>query len=330
MSPRWPELTVAASEFAVRSRMNDTGEPLPDNPAAPESASGDPSAPSELTRPLLLDASDPESAATAAVPVAPIDPWAHRRGEPRLFAFLWTIYLLVAVGGSLLWLSRSTVISTSTYGPAARIMLLVVAAGSAVLWPMVRLSQASPRGSGVRAAMADVVVVLFPMQIMLWPLVMLAQWPAGIVAALALMSTLWVLLTGGVIALGTSGPCVRSPHERGLGERAAWMVVCIVLVAAAPTFALARRAAAGPDDPIPKWLAMLSPFTAVPALTGQGFSGPQRPVSPEQWRALALIAAPVAILWSLAALRHRASRGRRVRDEWEGDQGGSVTASGLD
>lgn len=260
---------------------------------------------------------------------APADPWAHRRGEPRVFAFLWTIYLLVAVGGSLLWLSRLTVVSTSTYGPAARIMLLVVAAGATILWPMVRLSQASPRGSPVRAALADVVVVLFPMQMILWPLVMLAQWPLGIVGALALMCTLWVLLSGGIVALATSGSTVRAPHDRGLGSRAVWMAVCISLVSAAPTIALARRAISGPDARLPEWVPMLSPFTAVPALTGQGFSGPQRPVSPEQWRGLIATAVPTAAAWSLALIRRRANRDRGVGESAEG-QGGLHAASGLD
>lgn len=262
-------------------------------------------------------------------PLPPADPWAHRRGEPRVFAFLWTLYLLVAVGGSLLWLSRLTIISTSTYGPAARIMLLVVAAGATVLWPMVRLSQASPRGSPVRAALADIFVILFPMQMILWPLVMLAQWPLGIVGALALMCTLWVLLTGGLIALATSGPVVRAPHDRGLGARALWMAACIALVGAAPMLAFTRHAISGPDARLPEWVPMLSPFTAVPALTGQGFSGPQKPVSAEQWRGLAAMAVPAAAAWGLAIIRRRANRDSRNRESAH-VPGGLPAASGLD
>jgi hypothetical protein len=194
---------------------------------------------------------------------------------------------------------------------------------------MVRLSQASPRGSAVRAAMADVVVVLFPMQMILWPLVMLAQWPLGIVGALALMCTLWVLLVGGVIAIGTSGAEARTPHDRGLLARAVWMAICIAMVSAAPSLALARRAAAGPDVRIPDWVPMLSPFTAVPALTGQGFSGPQRPVSQEQWIGLASVAVPAAAAWLIAELRRRSNRSRTIGERDE-QQGGLPTLSGLD
>ena len=308
--------------------MNEPGAPVPEDSRQDRdfAATGDELRETSATAAIVIDiATQPSSTAAPPKP----DPWAHRRGEPRLFAFLWTIYLLVAVGGSLLWLSRSTVISTSTYGPAARIMLLVVAAGATVLWPMVRLSQASPRGSGVRAALADVVVVLFPMQMILWPLVMLAQWPLGIVGALALMSTLWVLLTGGIIAIGTSGPSARQPQDRGLAERAGWMTLCIVLVSAAPTVALARRAVSGPDSQLPAWVPMLSPFTAVPALTGQGFSGPQRPVSTEQWRALTTVALPAAAAWGLAVVRRRANRGRGLGESGRG-MGGLSTVSGLD
>lgn len=303
-----------------------------------EPAAPDPGEPSALAgRDALSDAIDSDLedpfTASAARPLRSRhehDPWAHRRGEPRLFAFLWTIYLLIAVGGSLLWLSRSTVISTSTYGPAARIMLLVVAAGATVLWPMVRLSQASPRGSAVRAALADVVVVLFPMQMILWPLVMLAQWPLGIVGALALMCTLWVLLTGGLIAIGTSGGrAARAPSSRDLFVRAIWMAVCITIVSAAPTAALARRALSGPEAQVAAWVPMLSPFTAVPALTGQGFSGPQHPVSSTQWQGLSAIALPAAIAWALAILRRRARPGGPNRETGPGG-GGVEPLSGLD
>ncbi len=274
--------------------------------------------------PPLLASTPPPPPAQRMVRVRPADPWAHRRGEPRLFAFLWTVYLLIAVGGSLIWLSRSTVISTSTYGPAARIMLIVVAAGATLLWPMVRLSQASPRGSGLRAALADVVVVLFPMQMILWPLVMLAQWPFGIVAALAAMTTLWVLLIGGIIALALAGPIVRNPTDRGVGERAFWMFICIVLVAAAPSFVLLRRASSQTLPDPPEWVPMLSPFTAIPALTGNGFSGPQRPVSTPQLRGIMAIAVPTAAIWALAVVRRRTVRPAPA------PRGGVALESGLD
>lgn len=305
--------------------MHGTGEPTHDPPR--DAGSGENPAPGgdPAPAPIVIELSgrEPRTANVRA------DPWAHRRGEPRVFAFLWTIYLLVAVGGSLLWLSRSTVVSTSTYGPAARIMLLVVAAGATVLWPMVRLSQASPRGSGVRAALADVVVVLFPMQMIVWPLVMLAQWPLGIVGALSLLTALWVLLIGGIIAIGTSGRAAEEPHDRGLGERAAWMAVCILLVAAVPTLALMRRAVSGPEAALPEWVPMLSPFTAVPALTGQGFSGPQHPVSEAQWLAVSSIVAVAMLAWLFALIRQRANRGRGP-GESASDGGGLAAASGLD
>ncbi len=307
--------------------MTDPGQTQPGESPAPPPASARPAAPAESPPPPIVIEIAVEPRPRRPRPSD--DPWSHRRGEPRLFAFLWTIYLLVAVGGSLLWLSQSTVISTSTYGPAARIMLLVVAAGATVLWPMVRLSQSSPRGSSLRAALADIIVVLFPMQMILWPLVMLAQWPLGIVGALAIMCTLWVVLIGGIIALATSGPAVRASFDHGVGERAVWMALCVVLVAAAPSAALARRAVSGPDAGLPEWVPMLSPFTAVPALTGQGFSGPQRPLRAEQWRGLVFVAVPAVAAWGLAFLRAGANR-RPSRDESGPGRGGLASVSGLD
>ncbi|MBX3406368.1 MAG: hypothetical protein KF869_06360 [Phycisphaeraceae bacterium] len=228
------------------------------------------------------------------------DPWEHRRGEPRVFAFFWTLYVLVAVAGSVLWLAQSSAVSSSTYGPAARVMLVVVMTGAVVLWPMVRLSQSAPRAAPVRAVAADVVVVLFPLQMVVWPLIMLAQWPLNIVAALSVLTAAWVILIGGVQALALAVEQWRGASP-GNWSRALWMLACLALAGGAPLLGLARRAVHGPDAADPASWSVLSPFTAIGALTGRGFSGPQGPAGAAQWAGIVAVVGVAAVLWLLAA-----------------------------
>src|SRR5947207_1904454 len=70
------------------------------------------------------------------------DPWAHRRGEPRIFAFLWTLFLFAATGFTFMAAVSMGGTSADVMRPATRALLAVTAAGVVLIWPMVRLSQA--------------------------------------------------------------------------------------------------------------------------------------------------------------------------------------------
>jgi hypothetical protein len=254
----------------------------------------------QLPPPLFTEPPPP----SAAPPPAQIDPWAHRRGEPRLFAFLWSVYVLVAVAGSILWLARLPVITPSSYSPAARTLLVVLAMGMTVLWPMVRLSQAPPEGDSIGAALADLLVIQLPVQMVVWPMSFLANWPTRTVAAVSLLFVAWGVLTGGVLALAFAGGRPRPlPGRRaGPGEwsRAAWMGVCLLAVGAAPIAAMAARAAAASA---PSWLAAASPFTAIYSISGSGWTGPTAPVRQPQWITVWGTAAVGAVLWIGSAVR---------------------------
>lgn len=242
-------------------------------------------------------------------PSRPADPWAHRRGEPRLFALGWTIYVLIAVVGSILWVARFASVSAGSYGPAARIMLVVVALGATVLWPMVRLSQISPRGSAVGHVLADVFVILMPVQFVLWPLVVLANWPLAIVAGVAAMIAAWVVLAGGLLSLALSGPPVVESRDPRLMARTWWMAAIVGLVGLGPlcTLALIFARTSGPA-----WLPMISPLTGIPALTGIGISGPQAPISVGQWESIGAVAAAGLVLWVIAGVRSAVGRTHRA------------------
>ena len=241
----------------------------------------------------------PSLAADPFAPVRPIDPWAHRRGEPRVFAFLWTVYVLLAVGGSILWVARFAAVSGGGFSsPAARIMLVVVAIGATVLWPMVRLSQASPRAGALGHVLADTIIVLVPIQLVLWPLVALAGWPLGVVGAVAADLTAWVALSGGVLGIALCGRRATNPSDAELASRSIWMLALLVLVGWGPLAMLGLRSArAG----WPAWLPISSPLTGISSLTGTAVSGPQIPVTSVEYRMILATGGVAAGAWLLAS-----------------------------
>lgn len=242
-----------------------------------------------------------------STPIA-VDPWAHRRGEPRVFAFFWTFYVLLAVAGSLTWVARYTAITASAYGPAARIMLVVVAVGMLVLWPMTRFSQASPESHPVLAGIADFFVVQAPVQIIIWPLIVLANWPSDIVIGLAAMFATWGVLVGGLVSLALAGRDVNRARDAHLYSRAGWMIAALALGFGAVAI---QAALAAVGIAVPPWVLMSSPVTAIPALTGRGLSGPSAPVSQAQWQTIIGTLSLAVLFWSASIARYGlASRGR--------------------
>jgi hypothetical protein len=234
-----------------------------------------------------------------AHPAPNFDPWAHRRGEPRLFAFLWTLYLFVTVLGSLLWLTRSGVLAASAYGPAARVMLIVIAAGAAILWPMVRLSQLAPPRHPISAAFGDFIVIVLPVQVVVWPLAFLANWPITVVGVLAAMLFVWPLVTGGLIALAFTLAQRRALPILSAPARIIWMGLCIAAVCAAPLAVVLTGV--GEQVNLSSWAWKLSPFTLVFVLTGTGLRGPHAPIGLSDWLALAPVAGAAALLWFVAS-----------------------------
>lgn len=204
------------------------------------------------------------------------DPWAHRKGEPRLFALGWTVFLMVA--------ATLTVMSSRIVSPAVprhafgvRAMLVMAALGVCVLWPMTRLCQAPPKRP-VRATVADIVVLLVPLQALVWPLPLLANWGFDVAAGFALMYTSWALVIGVAVLGGT--------WTRSVGDRVVWMGACVVLTCAAPVARLLLPAGATPEA----W-GLASPLSGVFALTAapSGFTPTMDGV---EW---AMVVAPLGV-----------------------------------
>jgi hypothetical protein len=254
-----------------------------------------------------------ETALALGAPRAP-DRYAARRAEPRLFAFLWTVYLLVAVLGAVLWLARTPIAGPSAFSPAARTMLTVIAAGVVILWPMTRLSQVPPARPVVRAVALDLFIMLGPAQMVIWPLIFLADWPVKVVAAVAAQLAAWGAVVGAVLAVALVG---RS-HARGAARSSwrpgiAWMLVVVLLTVVLP---LGVRALAGTSPRTPEWAGALSPFDFGGSMLGQGFSGPTASPGRWRWAGIAALGAGAGAVWIVAAANeatgNRTSRTRFV------------------
>jgi hypothetical protein len=151
---------------------------------------------------------------TVLVPKRP-DKWAHRRGEPRVYAFFWTLYLLGATLMGFMALGFVGGITAEVYRPIARGIIITVMVGAVILWPMTRLSQAMPTRGGARAVRADMIVMLVPLQAVVWPQAILpAGWTPLSIGALAAMSAAWTILVGGLLAIALGGPRLDHPERR--------------------------------------------------------------------------------------------------------------------
>lgn len=252
-----------------------------------------------------------ESAVTFGDPRAP-DPFAYRRAEPRLFAFFWTVYLLVAVLGAVVWLARAPISGPSAFSPAARTMLVVIAAGVVILWPMTRLSQLAPPRPVVRAMALDLFVILGPAQLVIWPLVFLADWNVKVVAAVAAQLGGWGAIVGGIATVALvrrsqTGTLRAGPWKPGL----LWMSVIVFVAVVIPI--VIRFLFTGGHTP--EWVGALSPFDFGGSMLGQGLSGPTTAPRPARWAAIAALWAIAGCIWLIAA-RNEATGNRTERSRF--------------
>ena len=209
--------------------------------------------------------------------------WSHRRGEPRVLALLWMIYLMGATVVMFASMTQAHTISYSIARPAAKTMLVIVTIGFSVLWPMIRLSQQHPKSGHVWFALRDVIVLFLPLQAILWPLAtrVLSQWPLSVVLALDLLCLCWLLLLAGVLSMGMrSIAYTDTPLNRSI-----WMGVVLIMVLAAPVAALLGPVGVpiGVDAPRVGWV--LSPISGVvELLRDREALGISAKVFPEQIR----------------------------------------------
>jgi transcription elongation factor GreA len=239
------------------------------------------------------------------------DRWAHRRAEPRTLAFLWALYILTAgvlTIGVLLVRGPWALLDESVYQYAARTMLICVAIGLAVLWPMVRLSQTVPLRERPSAAIfKDMLVLLPPTQAVVWAQAAArAGWAIDLIGAMAL--SLWAgpMLAGAVLAIALRPRKVDYPegvHDSGTvfvgaigpsGFARTAVMTGFVLVAMLPLLALRFG---------PSWATMLSPVSAVLDLSRPRDVGPGVPsVIEGRWPVLLVQLGVASVAWIVLAI----------------------------
>lgn len=218
------------------------------------------------------------------------DPWAHRKGEPRIFALLWSVYLMFSALGTIFAVRSLSVPTSQQYSFGAAALLTMVTIGCTLLWPAVRLSQSAPRLPG-QAVIGDLIVVLVPVQVIIWPLPVLTHWPWEIAAGLSVMMTSWTLFV--------AVPLWRALRQNDAVERAITMLLIVAIVAlGAGVLGLLRLRGVGGS--LPAWLWLSSPVTGVWELVSAP-SGLKPRMSQEEW---SIVALPVvgALVWSMIAL----------------------------
>lgn len=235
------------------------------------------------------------------------DRWAHRRAEPRTLAFLWAMYILMAgllTIGVLLFRGPWALLDKEVYQYAARTMLLCVALGLCVLWPMVRLSQSVPlreRASG--ALFKDMLVLLPPTQAVVWAQAAArAGWAIDLIAAMALSLVAYPMIAGAAMALvlrprhshdvydaGTPFAGARGPG----GMTRTLAMVGFASAALLPLVALRL----GPD-----WARVLSPVSAMLDLAHPREVGPgSSSVDAGRWIVLLAQSGLAVLAWMLLA-----------------------------
>lgn len=214
------------------------------------------------------------------------DPWAHRKGEPRVLVLLWAMYLMGAALMTIFAVRSLGAPAAGRYEYGCRAMVILVVCGLGVLWPMVRLSQVPP-AHPVRAMLVDLCAMLAPVQAVVWPMPLLTTWTLPVAGGLNLMIASWALLAGVLLAFGSA--------SRSMATRTLLMLVAVAFVGAAPGLALYLGSAGSP--PMPGWWEMLSPITATLALTAApGNQTPQMTGLDWVWAAAPMVVALVALV----------------------------------
>ncbi len=227
--------------------------------------------------------------------------WSHRRGEPRVLALAWTIYLMLTTMGSLVPAMTLGRFEPDVYRPAARLLIALVVVGLCVLWPMVRLTQRPARSDGARFVLRDLAVLLLPALALVWPQVILADWPVVVVGALSGAMIGWALMIGSVLLWW---------HRCGSAHavtRVLVMTAVLVLVAGAPVLLWRSGVLAmepSTEGVTPGW--MWSPVTAAwEMVRDRSWSGRPAWVGPGHWAWVARLVgagllALLAAVWSPA------------------------------
>ncbi|MHC4416391.1 MAG: hypothetical protein ACYS0G_14040 [Planctomycetota bacterium] len=187
--------------------------------------------------------------------------------------------------------------SSASYTPGVRLMLICVATGLMIGWPLLRLSHvATP--FPLRQTLLDLVVLLALVQVVVWPLRLVTPWSPARTAAVDATLAGWTLLAGATVA-----SAVGSDRS---GPRNLAALACVCMCLAGP--ALAWLSAVF-GLPLERKLLELGPLMEIHALTrsGRGSAGA------EEWLWIGSVAVAGIAAWcGLSAVLH--ARRQRAED----------------
>lgn len=241
------------------------------------------------------------------------DRWAHRRAEPRPLAFMWTLYLFAATAMTFAAIRGVGGLTLDVYHPALRVLLMTVAAGVVVVWPMIRLSQAGPPEHPASAALKDLFAIVVPLQAIVWPQWALTGWPVSVIGAVAGTLTAWAVLTCGLLAIYfrvEPAQAEESPPG-GFGSRAMMTLVFVLLAALGPVVGAAWSLLGGTTTPArTSWWMLSSPLTAIFDITADRAAGPVLRGVPAHWAVAANVAVAGVVCWFWSLTPRRRAPGR--------------------
>jgi hypothetical protein len=238
-----------------------------------------------------------------------VDPWAHRRGEPRTFAAFWFAFLFLAVAVLLGSAGSLGLIAVDVYRSVLRRLLVVLVVGVMVVWPMLRLSQERPRHPA-RSLLVDCLIMLPSLLVVILPQSArwMAAWPAPVCMCLFAWVCAWAMVVGGVVGLVLARPGGLEPSG---ALRTAAMVLIVAMVGAGPAAMITTGGAAASDV---VWqidhAMMLSPVTGVLEIVrDRSATGGPAMVVRAHWRWTGCVAGVGVVLCAWAWWRSRAGRG---------------------
>lgn len=239
------------------------------------------------------------------------DKWAHRRGEPRGFALLWSCYLLGACAVTLFRPAFSLSFDLMHIRTSSRMLVAMLCLGIVVVWPMFRLSQAPPRHP-TRGALVDVLIVLAPCLAIVGSTSLLTRWHWHASGAMLAAVASWTLLVGGAIAVATRW---ESGGARALSMLAILGVCSASLLGGLVNAWSATQSGASLDPEGWRVAQLLSPFSAPFAISSH--PSPAGPFPDAlAWKLILIPLAPALALWVIAGATDvlRAALGRGPRD----------------
>lgn len=228
------------------------------------------------------------------------DPWAHRKGEPRLMTLGWTIYLLIASAVTIFTTRGAGLVRPIQYQTAARRMFMLMIVGACILWPLVRLSQAAPdpripgeRRTGL-SLFLDLIGLSFPAAAVLLPLPILTGWGWSLMLAVWCVIVGWSMVCLSVAAWGVGTS--EGTNTSALRRLCATAIVLALVMGVSAGHAWLTATGAVPAWTVPAegidaptlhsgWWWALSPISHTLRLTTPP-SGMATMAKPEDWRAV--------------------------------------------